>query len=86
MYIYIDEKKLKVPFYNTIGQEVNMKTDVISFTDLDNVPECLIKAIDWKKMINKDIVDKVGEIMEVAGIPWDEILTGKKQISLEKFF
>lgn len=47
-------------------------TDVISFLDEDTIPKGVV--IDWQKMIEKTVKDKVEELISQGGLSWGKVM------------
>jgi DNA polymerase elongation subunit (family B) len=56
-------------------------TNVICYLDSKSLPPNISKYVDWNKMFDKTVKDKVDELLEFRNINWDDI-DGKKKLDL----
>ena len=61
------------------------KTDILALDDNDFLPEELIKCIDFNKLIEKTIKDKIEQFLYILNIKYSNIISGKETRKLVKF-
>ena len=82
--IFREDTKPRLLYVKRInGPLRKFSTKEICITDEKTVPDGIV--VDWEKMREKTIRNKMESILDAIGISWDEAMSGKRLTKLEDF-